>query len=245
MALTIASLGIIKNILDSLGEPAVQPRRIMSLGYPDILAGPHHIMEIFGNEIANNLRLRPDGDAIVRWHGIAKLTDKIVESHHFFSLLGFELDIVDIVKARGDEIILDLNEPCPTELYERYALVIDSGTCEHCFNIGQAARNLAAMVASGGYIFQGNPINMFNHGFYNLNPTWYYDFYMENGFSIELMRVVQNAVSAPTFFEVPAYQRFTGIPENCGIIVVARRRDVRPLKWPIQTKYKNNPTLRG
>ena len=245
MALTIASLSIIKNISDSLNGQGVQPRRIMSLGYPDILAGTHHIREMFGGDIASNLQFHPDGDAIIRWHGIAKLTDKVVESRHFFSLLGFDLDIVDIVKARGDEIILDLNAPCSSELNERYALVIDSGTCEHCFNIGQAVKNLASMVVRGGYIFQGNPINMFNHGFYNLNPTWYYDFYLENGFVIDLMRVVDNPVFDPKFFEVPAYGRFSGVPENCSILMVAKREEVRPLKWPIQTKYKNNPTLRG
>ena len=101
------------------------------------------------------------------------------------------------------------------------------------------------MVIQNGFIMQGNPFNMYNHGFYNLNPTWYCDFYLENGFEIHDLRVVSNGVINPKYHEVPPYKRFNNMPENSSIAMIARRKKIQPIKWPTQTKYKRNPTLKG
>jgi hypothetical protein len=86
---------------------------------------------------------------------------------------------------------------------------------------------------------------MYNHGFYNLNPTWYYDFYLENGFQIHDLKIINNGVFNPVFYNAPPYQRFSNIPENSSMAMIAQRVEIKEIKWPIQTKYKNNPTLKG
>ena len=139
----------------------------------------------------------------------------------------------------------DLNEPVPASLHRRYALIIDPGTLEHCFNIAQAAKNVAEMVAPGGWVFHGNPMNMFNHGFYNLNPTWYHDFYAANGFRVELVEGVANPVRGLQRFEVPLTGRYGGVPAESSLYVLARRESEAPVRWPTQTKYVKNPTLKG
>jgi hypothetical protein len=245
MAMSIPSLVVLKNITDVLKQQNITNNRIACLGYPDILAHTEHIKTIFGESIAANLQYHPDSESIIRWHGVGRLTDRIVEAKHFFGLLGYELEIFDIVKARGDEIVLDLNVPMPKKYKYQYVIAIDGGTCEHCFNIAQAVKNFAEMVMKDGFIMQGNPFNMYNHGFYNLNPTWYCDFYLENGFEIHDLKIVHNGVFNPQYFDAPAYQRFKDIPENSSIAMIARRKEIKPIKWPIQTKYKNNPTLKG
>jgi hypothetical protein len=245
MALATTSLVAIKQIMDRLNQAQFSPKRIMSLGYPDMLVHPQQIRQIFGEQIASQLQFHPDSESIARWHGFTKVSNQIVESEHFFRLLGYELEIVDIVQGRGREIIVNLNEPAPENLSQRYVLVIDGGTCEHCFNIAQAVKNLANMVMKSGFIMQGNPFNMYNHGFYNLNPTWYYDFYLENGFQIHDMKIIHNGVFNPVFYNAPPYQRFSNIPENSSLAMIAQRIEIKEIKWPIQTKYKNNPTLKG
>jgi hypothetical protein len=244
MALPAIALQVVSNILRELNKSPASGRRILSLGYPDILVPPETIAQFFGSEIAGKIQFHSDSESIARWHNISQMTSRIVESKHFFSLLGYELDIVDIVKARGDEIVLNLNEPCPNDMHARYALVMDGGTIEHCFNIGQAMKNLASMVAKGGYIYQSNPLNSFNHGFFNLNPTFYFDFYQKNGFVVELFKVVSNPHN-PQIFDVPPFDRFKGPPEGSANLLVVRREEIVDLIYPIQTKYVKNPLLKG
>ena len=109
-----------------------------------------------------------------------------------------------------------------------------------------AATIIASAVALGGFVMHGNPLNMYNHGFYNLNPTWYHDFYEANGFTVESAHIVLDAVSeAPRVAAAPAFKRFWGIPDDATLLVIARRKTVTELKWPVQNKYRNNPTLGG
>ena len=52
------------------------------------------------------------------------------------------------------------------------------------FNIGEAIKNIAVATKKGGLVWHGSPLLFFNHGFYNLNPTFFVDFYSQNGFEI-------------------------------------------------------------
>lgn len=245
MALANYSLAILNIIFNAVNEDDKVPKKILSLGYPDLLVNPSDLAQTFGTDIAKKLIFHPDSKAIAKWHNIESITTDIVESKHLFQLLGYELDVLDITQSRGDEIICDLNEPCPEELHGQYGIVIDSGTCEHCFNIAQAVKNLANMVSVGGYILQGNPLNMYNHGFYNLNPTWYFDAYTNNGFSIEHLEIIEDPVFNPKVYDVPSYQRFHQVPENASLIAIAKKDTQKEFRWPIQHKYQENPMLRG
>lgn len=86
---------------------------------------------------------------------------------------------------------------------------------------------------------------MLNHGLYNLYPTWYADFYRENGFELLYLKAVSGNLRVPQVHEVPAYDRFRGIPEDSALSCIVKKRNEKPLAWPVQTKYKNNPTLKG
>ena len=126
----------------------------------------------------------------------------------------------------------------PEELVGRYRLVLDLGTLEHCFNIGQGMMNAAQAVVPGGYVVHTNPMSMFNHGFYNLNPTFYYDFYTQNGFEILFLSALQNTPGNCDFREVPPVARFGSTLENAALVVVARRKLDQPIVWPVQSKYR-------
>lgn len=215
-------------------------------GYPDLLVPPDQLRALLGDERAARIPVREDSKKIAAWHGVGKALDKIFESRNVFHELGYQLDVIDIHPVRGDEIILDLNLPLPPDFGRAYDLVLDTGTCEHCFNIGQAAVNLASLVNKGGYLIQAMPLNVFNHGFYNVNPTWFHDFYPANGFKFLYLQGVSNIVWNPQPFDLPAFDRFSEAPQNSMIISVVRRETlVAPLKLPIQRKYATNPGLAG
>lgn len=216
-----------------------------SAGYPDLLVSKDHLVALLGPDRAARVSTRADSREILAWHGLNQAFDGVYDARETFAQIGFTLDVVDVAAARGDEIILDLNSPLPADFRRRYDLVLDTGTCEHCFHIGQAAMNLAKLVRKGGYIIQALPLNSFNHGFYNVNPTWFHDFYPANGFEIHLLTGISNIVLAPKFFELPPFENFGQVPEKTVAVLVAQRIEEAVPVVPIQRKYVNNPNLKA
>lgn len=242
MSLPGLGLNLIRSMTKRM-PPSDGPRRAIAFGYPDILANEDQIFELFGNEVCRALQFRPDSESILKWHRATALTDRVVESRHFFSLIGYDLTVADIAKIRGDEMLIDLNEPLDARMTEQpYDLVVDGGTAEHCFNIGQAFKNMAELVKVGGCILHINPTSMFNHGFYNLNPTLYHDFYAENGFTLFFLKAATNMVFAPELIDLPAAARFDGVPVNASLVCGAQRIAQQPVRWPMQAKYRMNPS---
>ncbi len=206
--------------------------RVASFGYPDILASREELEAILGDRI-DDLKYRPDSEAIMHWHHVER---NIPDAHSFFGLLGGRLEVYDIAEHRGGEIFLDLNEE-NRALRPGYDIVLDVGTMEHCFNIGQAALNMASFVKVGGFIVHENPHSYGNHGFYNLNPTWYADFYRQPGF--ELVALAMTSRNGKRRDDVPRTRRFVFKGPETTILAVAKRTEVLPIHWPMQTKYRH------
>lgn len=236
MSLAALNLHVLRNVFEALKREAHPNRRVVSLGYPDVLATPAQVSRVVGDDVLARAKLRPDGAAIRRWHKLPE-HEPVVDTASLFAALGYELEVIDAAEIRGGERVHDLNHPIPAELHERYAVVIDAGTMEHCFNIAQAACNIAQLAALGGFVMHGNPLNMYNHGFYNLNPTWYREYYRANGFSLESAMLVSGPIEKQEVAEVPVEDRFGGVPENSVLLVLARRRERREIVWPLQQKY--------
>lgn len=217
-------------MLVKLAEGIKQGDAIASLGYPDVLFPPEALQKLLqGREPL----YREDSAKICRRHGIAERP--IPDAESLFELLGASLDVYDIVSERGCEIVLDLNYPFPANACEQYEWVLDVGTLEHCFNIAQAAVNAASLCKVGGRVIHTNPFNCGNHGFYSLNPTWYQDFYTQNGFEVETL-ILANAQGG--WAEVPATKRFIYTDTEINCLAVARRVEVVDMTFPMQTKYK-------
>jgi hypothetical protein len=216
MGLTLQALKLMKPYLKG---------RLLSLGYQDILPSVEEIKELFGVTVEKTTTFG-------KWHGKKY---PLPETEEFFSRIGVEHVCVDIVKARGTEIVCDLNYPL--EVSKVYDLVLDGGTLEHCFNVGQAFINAAEAVKVGGHIFHGNPISMVNHGFYMFSPTLYHDFYRQNGW-----KVLEMVIGDLDVMRIPTGQRVE-IDSELTIMVVAQRLSEGPLKFPTQSKYLKNPTL--
>ena len=158
--------------------------------------------------------------------------------------MDMEFACCDIKAHEGYEYVADLNYP--DALKDVIAdigqvdLVVDHGTMEHCFNPGLALLNAASAVKLGGHIISGVPLNMFNHGFYNINPTVFVDFYEANGFEIKRLEIYDNNSCAPII--IP---RGLDIKRGQGwlfeslvfILCVAQRVVERPLVYPLQKVY--------
>lgn len=224
MALSISMTAALAEVL----KPGM---RIASMGYPDMIA-PEEIVR--GLMKDNSIVVfRRDSDAICARHGLRPRP--IPDAEALFELVGCKLDVYDIVAERGCEILCDLNQPgLNKQLNIGYDVVLDVGTSEHCFNIAQAVMNMASLVKVGGVIIHENPFNCGNHGFYSLNPTWYEDFYSQNGFVIEQCALrTRDGRGA----DIPRTKRFQFTAEEVNVFAVARRVAEQPFVFPVQSKY--------
>jgi hypothetical protein len=109
--------------------------------------------------------------------------------------LGFERNhVLDVSAYENADISVNLNFPYDSD--NKYDFIVDNGTLEHCFNVGQAFFNIKHMCSVGGVIFHNNPANWVGHGFWNMSPCVYFDFYRANGFEVNVYwRSVESGIS--------------------------------------------------
>ena len=216
MALTYRALKLL--------APYLHNARVLSLGYPDLVVPDTDFLGVKCTKYADT----------GRWHGV---THALPETLHVFDLLGSTLDCIDIHASRGCERVLDLNYPQPLADYD---LVIDAGTIEHCFNIGQAILNAAGAVKVGGRIFHSPPMTMVNHGFYNLCPTLLHDFYKQNEWDLEHL----SGWTMDKIGPVAETDRWHNAPAEVSLFCIAKRLHDGAFIFPTQQKYLDNPELK-
>lgn len=202
------------------------------MGYPDVIFPPDRLAERLGERISA-LQYRHDSKQICGRHGIE--LHMVPDAESLLELYGASLDVYDVKRERGGEIVLDLNEPYPKNSEEQYDWVLDVGTLEHCFNVAQAVKNMASLLKVGGTILHENPFNWGNHGFYSLHPTWFHDFYEANGFEIESCRLVGGDLKTS---QPISPERFVYEGGEVVLITIVHRREVKSFAYPQQRKYQ-------
>lgn len=201
--------------------------KLLSLGYPDLTASQEELAGL-GVKTFQDVST-PE---LCRWHA---WDGPIFNTDIVFRELGFAPTYLDIGNKRGFERVVDLNFPLPDDLRGNFDTVFDGGTLEHCFNIGQAFRNVALALKPDGYAVHVNPINHMNHGFYCISPTLYHSFYREVAGHWACWGTAQDRGMGK--IEEP-HGRGT-LPKNASNIVVGRY----PVSdWPTQYKYLENPS---
>ncbi|NKB45697.1 MAG: hypothetical protein GKS03_15605 [Alphaproteobacteria bacterium] len=241
MAIDEIYLSLVKSVLAQRDPAIVESTmtRAACLSYPDLLVSEKSLASLFGEEIGPNLRVRSDHEQVKKYHGLPADFGPIYETESLFEHLRVQSDFIDVKKLRGPEKIVDLNELLPAEYHQTYDLVIDTGTLEHCFNIGNAFRSMCEMTKLGGYIITMAPMTSVNHGFWNLCPTAYLDGFDQNGFALQYLQARYKDASGVKFIDFskgPANRVIA--PPEATLMCVARRTSVEQFKWPIQSKYK-------
>lgn len=94
---------------------------------------------------------------------------------HFGSTVVHSFDNSDY---EGASHVFDLNNPLPTEFYDSYDTIIDSGSLEHIYDTRTVLKNIASILKPGGQVIHMNPGNNFcGHGFYQFSPEFYFSTY--------------------------------------------------------------------
>lgn len=159
--------------------------------------------------------------------------------------LGYPLiEALDFTDKEGAQHIHDLNLPVPEALREQFDIVIDGGTSEHIFYIGQALDNCYAMLKPGGLMLAYVACDgWFGHGFFQTGPDvpWRY---WHHARGCEMLEVSIVPRKGP--MEIIPIEDPTGKPrggeralEGPHMLVYACRKplEAKPYASPIQGHY--------
>lgn len=226
-------MALTRRMLDAVMHRVKEGMAVVSMGYPDMTFPIEPLREHLGEKILQ-VKWREDSEAICKRHGLQKRN--IPDAESVFEVIGCTLDVFDVVQERGTEIVVDLNYPVPENAVKQFDLCLDVGTLEHCFNAPQALFNMASLAKVGGWVLHENPFNWGNHGFWNLNPTLFVDFYEANGFEVESCWIVPRG--GEDAYEAPRTKRFVYTNSEANLLTVARRVCEVEFRFPAQTKYR-------
>jgi hypothetical protein len=181
VALNAVEFELIAGLLQNVRKAGLSRRpRVLCLGYPDALVDRE---TWYGPTAWDDLPKRSDVAQIWTEHGYSERSgEPMVDARGAIELMDAEVTICDAIQLEVGTVPLDLNLPLPRKWRGAFDLVIDPGTIEHCFEIAQALKNVAAMVRVGGWIYHQAVISYPNHGFWSISPTAFVDFYERNGF---------------------------------------------------------------
>ena len=207
--------------------PRLAGAEVLSLGYPELLLSGAKVEELFSFKPTKFMRKEAG-----HRHGTKEPIPDTVE---LMSAITKRFECIDVEQFEGMERIVDLNYPHDLGKFD---VVLDPGTLEHCWNIGQAWMNVANAIKPGGRIMHVSPVTMVNHGFWNFCPTAFFDFYTQNGWVIEHQEFYMNQGGVDKVAPVKGREdgRYKVEPEN-GMICIARRETEAALKYPTQSKY--------
>lgn len=137
---------------------------------------------------------------------------------------------------------LDLN--VRVQLNRKFDVSLNHGTAEHIFNIAQVFRTMHDYTVPGGLMIHEGPFTgWIDHGFYNLQPTLFFDVAEFNQYEIRAM-VIEDHNSQKIFpltcrEDLYELAKTNSIPANTMLFVAFRKGPGdAPFKVPLQGYYR-------
>lgn len=209
--------------------PVLPKADVLCFGNPDLLVSPEKAKKFFGVSVSG-------------WDGGKGygLPHQLADTREVFNALGAASTyIIDMFPNNGVDLVgCDLNEPHP-EWAEKFDLVIDPGTMEHCANVGQALMTAAGSVRAGGHVLHISPVSMINHGFYNMCPTLLRDFYEQNGWTVKYLGAfIAYAPYSDIEWSIKFDYGRVPMENNLSLLALVHRGpSATKLKWPTQKRW--------
>ena len=225
-------------------------KKIVSIGYPDLIVKNIDLNKHISSVNQSFIENRPEA---MKWHGLNSDLYSYFSIQKLFEKDSWKFDYLDIKQGTGTDsdgfIEIDLNESIPNHLYSSYDLLIDSGTAEHCFNIGKVFENYFHLLKPGGFLLQYMPFLSPNHGFWSINPTTVYDLASCNPikiFSCQLLAYHSYA----NYFDAQSLhinfspvKRFSLGPDQPNIVLlffIYKKTAKSLFRFPVQAKYRKS-----
>ena len=263
-------MGLFRSSLEILAEfvnRCEQKDSILQVGVTSLFVPPKDIVEIL-----QKMNLVSITDVGLQWKNNSKKIEEInknkrlifdskldqgkfVRPEFVYHALGFsEVDSVDIASHDDPTFLYDMNQPGAADsIGKQYDVVLEVGTIEHVFHVPNALWNLVSLCNVGGEIIHWAPMNNWpNHGYYQLQPPLFFDFYQRNGFEVTEAKIIRalNDAERSHVARDYAYERSfrSPIPQDGHkylFLCRAKKREQRDsMSMPFQGAYEDQPGWR-
>lgn len=158
--------------------------------------------------------------------------------------------VMEAVDFGGTKHAMRLDLNVPLVLDRKYDLIVNHGTAEHIFNIAQVFRSTHEYTVPGGLMIHESPLTGWvDHGFYNLQPTLFFDLAAQNEYVICGM-FVEEIVSRTVLQihnreDVYRMAQEKQIPDNSLLFTILRKTSDNPFRLPIQGYYARSLSEQG
>ncbi|MBF0354394.1 MAG: hypothetical protein HQL43_04055 [Alphaproteobacteria bacterium] len=163
-------------------------------------------------------------------------------AHLFYDII-FEPSQRKAIDLNGTPEALQLDLTDPLELGETFDICINNGTAEHVFDIANFFRTMHKATRPGGLMFHEAPMTgWLDHGFYNFQPTFFFDLAAANAYQIIGIFVcdLKNVGIAHLADRKVAHRmaRDNQVPDNANLFAAFRKSSVESVfRTPQQAVY--------
>ena len=161
---------LVRLVADYRSRNLITGESIVEIGAQDVCAAPEvisRILDLYG--LAGRIPVTIDAAAPL------------------YAQMGFSKYTCIDASGQHGALVFDLNNDL-REYYkfqQRYDMVTNLGTAEHCFNQYAVFKNLHDLCRPGGVIIHALPVQgNVNHGFYNYHPRFFADLAVANAYEI-------------------------------------------------------------
>jgi hypothetical protein len=192
----------------------------------------------YGGERTDDL-LKQLSDAVaIKWQTLQQFA--IAKVVYSFLVNPSGLDAIDM-HGSDRAMSLDLND---SWLLRERDIVINHGTAEHVFDVAQVFRTMHHATKQGGLMIHDSPLTgWFDHGFYNFQPTLFFDVARANDYEIAMFAVysLREAEVAIVRNREAITKMAQGgkVPANSLMFVAMTKTTGAPFKVPMQGYYSN------
>jgi len=147
------------------------------------------------------------------------------------------------IDFHGTERTLKLDLNTPIDLQKKYHVVHNCGTLEHVFNVGFAFKTVHDHTLPGGVMIHQTPfVGWLDHGFYNFNPTFFWDLAAANRYQVCIFLYTETkplkTVQLKSREQILQMAKNNEIGRAADFHIVLRRPDQdMPFRFPIQGVY--------
>ena len=130
----------------------------------------------------------------------------------------------------------------PTLDHYTYDVVYNHGTLEHIFDIAQALKTIHDACVVGGLMIHEAPFHgWLDHGFYNLQPTLFYDLADANNYEVVavFLEHIEGGITQEVYNRDQMHEliQHKHVIPGMMLFVVLRKQHNRPFAKPMQAVY--------
>ncbi|MEG4272829.1 MULTISPECIES: tetratricopeptide repeat protein [unclassified Microcoleus] len=208
-------------------------KRVIELGSQDIASGQEEIAYLLDALFAFKVD-----------------SGTLITAKTLYQSMGFE--VYECIDADGihNALVFDLNKNIQEDhgFSEQFDLVTNHGTTEHCFNQFQCWNNIHNLCSVGGIMIHVLPAQGYvNHGFYNYNPSFFYNLATANNYKLIGLYLSSYKSSDLSAYSLPGLTPYTeklmkslccdaGQPE-IGLYAVLQKMTDQTFSMPYDGQY--------